>query len=97
MIDSFVRTWEEAIRGRTFQLLACLVLALPVIYLIQLNRLLTGTPEEARRLSPKRWTKELLQETYAELSKKPISISTYADRLPPKLQRRYVITGGSGT
>lgn len=87
----------EGSSARTLQLIAYMVIALPVIYLFQLNRLLSRTPEEVRKLSPTRWTKELLQETYAKLSQKPISIATYADQLPPKLERRYIVTGGSGT
>lgn len=73
------------------------IIAAPVAYLVQVNRLLAGTPEEVAKLSPTRWTRELLCDTYDELEEKPITVDTYADRLPPKQQRRYVVTGGSGT
>jgi hypothetical protein len=98
MLDSAIGLLAgEGSFARALQLIACLVIALPVIYLFQLNRLLSGTPEEVRKLSPTRWTKELLLETYARLSENPITIANYADQLPPKLERRYIVTGGSGT
>ncbi|OIW30702.1 NAD(P)-binding protein [Coniochaeta ligniaria NRRL 30616] len=73
-----------------------LILPLLVFYLFQINRLLSGTPDTVRRLSPARWTKEMLFETYKRLEKRPITIDTYVDQLPPKLDRRYIVTGGSG-
>lgn len=66
------------------------------VYLIRLNKLMSGTPDEVRKLSPKRWTKDLLLETYKALETKPITTSSYAQRIPPKLDRRYIVTGGSG-
>ncbi|KAB5546959.1 hypothetical protein GE09DRAFT_1174829 [Coniochaeta sp. 2T2.1] len=71
-------------------------LAFLLLYLFQINRLLSGTPEEVRRLSPTRWTEETLIETYKNLEKSPITTETYAGQLPPKLDRRYIVTGGSG-
>jgi hypothetical protein len=71
-------------------------LILLLVYLYQINRLLSGTPEEVRRLSPARWTKHMLLETYRKLEKRPITTETYAEQLPPKLARRYIVTGGSG-
>lgn len=71
-------------------------LVLLVVYLVRINRLLSGTPEEVRRLSPIRWTKEMLLDTYKRLETRPITTETYADQLPPKLDRRYIVTGGSG-
>ncbi|KAM7195908.1 hypothetical protein V8F20_007273 [Naviculisporaceae sp. PSN 640] len=68
------------------------------IYLVLLNQLLNSTPEEVRRLSPQtsRWTKELLQSTYQRLEQSPITTTSYARQIPPKLARRYIVTGGSG-
>ncbi|KAK3393980.1 hypothetical protein B0H63DRAFT_31580 [Podospora didyma] len=65
-------------------------------YLVQLNRLLNMTPEGVRRLSPSRWTQASLVETYKRLEKTPITTQSYAGHIPPKLERRYIITGGSG-
>ncbi|KAI0189088.1 hypothetical protein EV127DRAFT_110778 [Xylaria flabelliformis] len=62
-------------------------------YLVRVNRLLSGTPEEVTRLAGPRWTPDLLKKTYERLEKHPID---FTNKLPPKLDRRYVITGGSG-
>ncbi|KAK0628365.1 hypothetical protein B0T17DRAFT_614296 [Bombardia bombarda] len=65
-------------------------------YLVRLNQILSSTPEPIRRLSPKRWSGKLLQKTYQRLEAEPITTKSYAHCIPPKLERRYVITGGSG-
>ncbi|KAK4197172.1 hypothetical protein QBC40DRAFT_232855 [Triangularia verruculosa] len=65
-------------------------------YLARLNRILLNTPESIQKVSPKRWTKDELRQTYQRLEKNPITIKDYASRIPPKLDRRYIITGGSG-
>jgi len=66
-----------------------------VLYLWRINTILSRTPAEALKLSGPRWTPELLRETYARLERDPPDL--YAkDKLPPKLDRRYVVTGGSG-
>ncbi|KAI0458806.1 hypothetical protein F5B21DRAFT_457836 [Xylaria acuta] len=62
-------------------------------YLVRVNRQLSGTPEEVRRLAGPRWTPDLLKKTYGRLRQHPIE---YTHKLPPKLDRRYVVTGGSG-
>ncbi|KAI0206629.1 hypothetical protein F4808DRAFT_1103 [Astrocystis sublimbata] len=62
-------------------------------YLVRLNWQLSGTPEQARRLRGPRWTTDLLKKTYERLDQHPID---YSHKLPPKLDRRYVVTGGSG-
>ncbi|KAI1459761.1 NAD(P)-binding protein [Annulohypoxylon moriforme] len=69
------------------------VLALVVLYLYRVNQLLSGTPDEIRKLSGSRWTPNQLKATYKRLQDNPID---YTDKLPPKLERRYVVTGGSG-
>jgi hypothetical protein len=69
---------------------------LVVAYLARLNQLLLGTPDEIKRLVPTRWTQEVLRDTYRRLEARPITIKGYAKRIPPKLQRRYIVTGGSG-
>ncbi len=67
-----------------------------VAYLFHINRLLSGTPDEIAQLVQERWTPELLRETYARLEKHPINTESYRHRLPPRLDRRYVVVGGSG-
>ncbi|KAH7174704.1 uncharacterized protein B0J16DRAFT_388529 [Fusarium flagelliforme] len=64
-----------------------------ILYLCHVNYILKQTPEEVRRLSSKRWTPALLSETYEKLEECPIDF--YKD-LPPKLDRRYIVTGGNG-
>ncbi|KAK5655495.1 hypothetical protein OQA88_5766 [Cercophora sp. LCS_1] len=67
-----------------------------LVYLIRLNQVLSGTPDEIGRLSPTRWTRELLLQTLERLQATPITTKSYAHRIPPKLERRYIVTGGSG-
>ncbi|KAI0409112.1 hypothetical protein F4802DRAFT_615638 [Xylaria palmicola] len=62
-------------------------------YLVRVNQQLNGTPEDVRRLAGPRWTPGLLHETYERLQKHPID---YTSQLPPKQDRRYIVTGGSG-
>lgn len=64
-----------------------------IAYLIRVNQQLSGTPEEVRRLHEAPWTPDKLRKTYERLEKHPID---YTAKLPPKLDRRYVVTGGSG-
>lgn len=88
---------DQVVRTAGAWPLWCAVLLL-LVYLFQINRLLSGTPEDLLRLSPStaRWTREMLRETYKRLEKTPITTESYAHQLPPKLQRRYIVTGGSG-
>ncbi|CAJ2509187.1 Uu.00g142130.m01.CDS01 [Anthostomella pinea] len=82
MIEGNWVTW--VIYVTTFSLLA---------HLIHVNQLLSRTPDEVRKLSGPRWTPEQLKETYKRIKERPID---YTDKLPPKLERRYIVTGGSG-
>lgn len=67
--------------------------ACAVAYLVRLNYMMKGTPEEVQQLVGDRWTPRLLREKYEELQRRPID---YTSQLPPKLDRRYIVTGGSG-
>lgn len=67
--------------------------ALLFLYLYRVNRGLSTPPPEALALSPKRWTDEEIRETYERVCKEPVDYRTW---LPPKLERRYIIVGGSG-
>ncbi|RYO73923.1 hypothetical protein DL766_005882 [Monosporascus sp. MC13-8B] len=67
--------------------------ALLILYLLRVDQLLRRTPAEVRKLSGPRWTPEELRKTYKRLEEIPIE---YTDRLPRKVDRRYVVTGGSG-
>ncbi|KAI1319951.1 hypothetical protein F5Y16DRAFT_405779, partial [Xylariaceae sp. FL0255] len=61
-------------------------------YLLRINTLLAATPDEIRRLSPNRWTPEQIRVLHDRLRERPLE---FADKLPPKQERRYVVTGGS--
>lgn len=73
-------------------IIALLILAL--LYLANLNRLLSKTPDDFKKLVPERWTRQKVEETYSRLVRDPITTSSYASQLPPKLDRRYIVTGG---
>lgn len=75
---------------------AASLLLLTYTYLSRLSSILKSTPEAVLKVSPKRWTKEELRQAYQRLEKNLITTKSYADRIPPKLDRRYIITGGSG-
>jgi nucleoside-diphosphate-sugar epimerase len=64
-----------------------------VWYIRRVEIALKSTPEEARRLSPHRWSDEDIKSTYNRVSEQPIQIKPH---LPPKQNRRYVVVGGSG-
>lgn len=67
--------------------------ALVSYYFWHLNRALSGIPDEASKVSPHRWTPEEIKATYAKVAKNPIDDTAH---LPPKLERRYIVVGGSG-
>lgn len=75
---------------------ACILTLLALAYLLNLNRLLSTTPDEVRKLAGARWTDEQIKKTYEGLRQTPITTASYASQLPPKLNRRYIVTGGSG-
>lgn len=63
------------------------------LYLYHVNRGMTEVPEEARLLSPRRWTVEEIKEAYRKAIESPVDVSK---SLPPKQHRRYIVVGGSG-
>ncbi|KAH7034912.1 uncharacterized protein B0I36DRAFT_360373 [Microdochium trichocladiopsis] len=86
--------WHPAMGA--FKLAALGVLALTVLgiaWLWSLNGKMKGVPPEALAVSPHRWTETEMRETYGRISKHPID---WTSHLPPKLDRRYVVTGGYG-
>ncbi|KAK3934542.1 hypothetical protein QBC46DRAFT_399495 [Diplogelasinospora grovesii] len=86
----------DAGAGKLLLALTLIIAFLLLIYLFQLNRLISGTPDEVKRLTPTRWTRKQLLETCQRLERDPITTRSYADRIPRKLERRYIVTGGSG-
>lgn len=73
--------------------LLLVAVALLVVYLIHANLALKSVPELARKAVPRRWTKEEIRETFERVKKKP---TDFTRLLPPRLDRRYVVVGGSG-
>ncbi|RHZ61925.1 putative 3-beta hydroxysteroid dehydrogenase/isomerase family protein [Aspergillus thermomutatus] len=74
-------------------LLAASVAGLAVLYLYHVNRGMTQVPEEARLLSPRRWTVEEIKDAYRKAIESPVDVSK---SLPPKQHRRYIVVGGAG-
>ena len=64
-----------------------------LLYLYKINASMRSVPAEIAQLSPHRWTKEEIKETYERLKKQPLDFDKL---LPPRLDRRYVVVGGSG-
>lgn len=87
-----IRTAYSSVFTASSIALLCLIL----LYLVNLNRLLSSTPEEVKELVGLRWTREQVKDTYERLRRQPITPSSYASQIPPKLSRRYIVTGGSG-
>jgi hypothetical protein len=73
----------------TFILLGPLI----VFYLWLVNQAIVRLPKDIQKISPKRWTEKQMKETFARVSANPIDFKPH---LPPKLDRRYVVVGGSG-
>ncbi|KAI1382451.1 NAD(P)-binding protein [Hypoxylon crocopeplum] len=67
--------------------------AIGVAWLWKLNSAMKQTPPEVLAVSPHRWTEQEIRETYQRIKADPID---WTKALPPKLDRRYVITGGCG-
>ncbi|KAI1426863.1 3-beta hydroxysteroid dehydrogenase/isomerase [Xylaria sp. FL1777] len=72
---------------------AAVLFALGVAYIWRLNNVMNSTPPDAVRASPYRWADTEIKDTYKRIKANPIDWAKY---LPPKANRRYVITGGSG-
>ncbi|KAH6854680.1 hypothetical protein B0I37DRAFT_37131 [Chaetomium sp. MPI-CAGE-AT-0009] len=75
---------------------AVTLVVLVIAYLVRLNQLLLHTPDEIKKLASTRWTRDLLRKTYRRLERHPVETRDYVSRIPPKFERRYIVTGGSG-
>ncbi|KAI0377993.1 NAD(P)-binding protein [Hypomontagnella monticulosa] len=69
------------------------LLVIGVAWVWKLNSAMKQTPPEVLEASPHRWTNQEVKDTYQRIKANPID---WAKHLPPKLDRRYIITGGSG-
>ena len=75
---------------------AAMAVLLVIGYLARLNQVLSSVPDEVAKLSPTRWTTAQVRDAYAAVMANPITPATYRRRIPPRLERRYIVTGGSG-
>ncbi|KAI1775669.1 NAD(P)-binding protein [Hypoxylon cercidicola] len=78
------------------QMLSTVIVGLVVIgvaWIWKLNSAMKETPPEVLAASPHRWTEKEMRETYQRIKANPID---WTSHLPPKLDRRYIVTGGSG-
>ena len=76
-----------------FWAVAVAVAVMAAAWLMRINAAMLSVPDEARKASPRRWTKEQLRDAYERVKQKPID---FTKLLPPRLERRYVVVGGSG-
>jgi hypothetical protein len=69
-----------------------LPLLIAVVWLYRINKAIKTVPTMAQKLSH-RWSKEEMASTYERVKEKSTSL---AGHIPPKLNRRYIVVGGSG-
>lgn len=74
-------------------ILSCFVIV-GILYVYHVNRAMYTVPEEARKLSPHRWTVDEIKAAYKKAVHDPVDVT---ESLPPKQDRRYIVVGGSGT
>ncbi|KAJ1331387.1 sterol-4alpha-carboxylate 3-dehydrogenase (decarboxylating) [Microdochium nivale] len=67
--------------------------AVGLAWLLSVNQKMKGIPAAALKWAPRRWEKAEMLETYKRVEETPID---WTPHLPPKLDRRYVVTGGYG-
>lgn len=72
---------------------AAAAIATALVWLYRINRAMQAVPKEAAEISPRRWTREQIRDAYECVKQTPLD---FAKRLPPRLDRRYVVLGGSG-
>ncbi|KAL4780939.1 hypothetical protein BJX76DRAFT_28034 [Aspergillus varians] len=64
-----------------------------ILYLHHVNSAMCNVPQEARNLSPHRWTVDEIMAAYKKAINGPIDV---VESLPPRQGRRYIVVGGSG-
>ena len=83
------------VQGLDLWPLGLAVVIIGALWVYGVNRTMRTVPPTALKLSPNsnRWSKEYIRETYERVKKNPVDIKKH---LPPKLDRRYIVVGGSG-
>ncbi|KAK3394656.1 hypothetical protein B0H63DRAFT_517761 [Podospora didyma] len=69
-----------------------IAIAIATACLYRINLAMKVVPEAARKASPCRWTRQEIRDTYSRVKQSPI---LFAKHLPPRLDRRYIVVGGS--
>lgn len=87
------RTHKTSMALSTFVTAVAVALTTLTLYLYRLNSIMFAVPEAVLKVSPHRWTDDEIRETYERVCKTPID---YGKVIPPKLERRYIVVGGSG-
>lgn len=72
----------------------CIGVLLVLAYLWHANRAISTAPAEATELAQKPWTKDEITEAYRKAQTSPTDVKPY---LFSRKERRYIVTGGSGT
>lgn len=72
---------------------AAAAIAIALIWLFRINSAMEAVPPEVAQISPRRWSRQQIKDTYERVKQDPVS---FLKKLPPRLDRRYVVVGGSG-
>ena len=97
IVESTLSTdFEDVMWSKEFCFVAafCAVALVVLLYLARINRILNSVPVAIQGLTGSPWTKNQLKIMYDELEMQP---PDYTSQLPPRLDRRYIVTGGNGT
>ncbi|KAI1811797.1 dehydrogenase-like protein [Poronia punctata] len=84
---------DSLLGSPTAKNVAAVLLFIAFSYLWRLNKVMGQTPPGAVAASPYRWADHEIVDTYKRLKNHPID---WVKHLPPKANRRYIVTGGSG-
>ena len=69
------------------------LIAVLLLYLMRLNWIMTSTPPEVAKVAQKPWVGDEIRARHAQLLESP---PDYSSKLPPRLNRRYIVVGGCG-
>jgi hypothetical protein len=76
-----------------FLIILLCITVLGVLYIYHVNHAMCDVPEDARNLSPHRWTINEIKAAYKKAVHNPIDVT---ESLPARQNRRYIVVGGSG-
>ncbi|KAI0469804.1 hypothetical protein GGR56DRAFT_244283 [Xylariaceae sp. FL0804] len=79
--------------GQVFSTVAVALLTVGIAWLWKLNGAMKRAPAEVSAKTPHRWADAEIKDTYERIKTDPID---WTPHLPPRLHRRYLVTGGCG-